>query len=545
MTTYYIDNKNGNDALDGRSPQSARKNYTDLSLEKGDEVLFKRGSFYRDKLHALPYVSYGAYGDGEAPTFCGSTDVSGEENWALTERENVWKCKKLIPGDVGNMLLGDGLYGTFRWELDELASEGDFYDARSILGDCFKQDNEPSLYLYSQGNPAEKYPHIEAISYNTRQLVKLGDGMSFDSLRFINSGVHGMAGNGDHITVRNCSFENIGGCAWSHELRIRFGNGFEIWERGDDILIENCSFKSVYDSCVTHQGPGEDTKPAERFICRGCHFDTYGMAAFEYRDKLPIDSAFIGNTCTGAGCGFAMLGEELPRRSEIWPQPMGHHIFMWRIDHATDGGRLEIRDNHFGPAPVGAAIYSIISPEAEAQVTLENNLYTENATLLNRFGGENFCDLDTYKARSGQDKNSRYIKSKKKIKGLVSTIILGVCLLIALFFASRLLSVDLQEALEQMSQSASNSAGSFENAGEMELVYLLAAGIGVLAVTIAAYIIAIMTLTTCAVPLIFSIRNIKAESKAIKIINIVYTVLLSSGVLLSLTKMLLFYLGVG
>lgn len=412
MTTYYIDNKNGNDALDGRSPQNARKNYTDLSLKKGDEVLFKRGSFYRDKLHALPYVSYGAYGDGEAPTFCGSTDVSGEENWALTERENVWKCKKQIPGDVGNMLLGDGLYGTFRWELDELASEGDFYDSRSILGDCFKQDNAPSLYLYSQGNPAAKYPHIEAISYNTRQLVKLGDGMSFDSLRFINIGVHGMAGSGDHITVRNCSFENIGGCAWSHELRIRFGNGFEIWERGDDILIENCSFKSVYDSCVTHQGPGEDTKPAERFICRGCHFDTYGMAAFEYRDKLPIDSAFIGNTCTGAGCGFAMLGEELPRRSEIWPQPMGHHIFMWRIDHATDGGRLEIRDNHFGPAPVGAAIYSIISPEAEAQVTLENNLYTENATLLNRFGGENFCDLDTYKTRSGQDKNSSYIKAK-------------------------------------------------------------------------------------------------------------------------------------
>mgnify|MGYP003304239518 CR=1 FL=1 len=194
---------------------------------------------------------------------------------------------------------------------------------------------------------------------------------------------------------------------------------------------------------------------------------------------------------------------------------------------------------------MGAAIYSIISPEAEAQVALENNLYTKNATLLNRFGGENFCDLDTYKAKSGQDKNSRYIKAKKKIKGLVSTIILGVCLLIALFFASRLLSVDLQEALEQMSQSASNSAGSLENAGEMELVYLLAASIGVLAVTIAAYIIAIMTLISCSVPLIFSIRNIKVENKAIKIINIVYTVLFSSGVLLSLTKMLLFYLGVG
>ena len=545
MTTYYIDHKNGNDALDGRSPQSARKNYTDLSLKKGDEVLFKRGSFYRDKLHALPYVSYGAYGDGEVPTFCGSTDVSGEENWALTERENVWKCRKLIPGDVGNMLLGDGLYGTFRWELDELSADGDFYDARSILGDCFKQGNEPSLYLYSQGNPAAKYPHIEAISYNTRQLVKLSDGMSFDSLRFINSGVHGMAGNGDHITVRNCSFENIGGCAWSHELRIRFGNGFEIWERGDDILIENCSFKSVYDSCVTHQGPGEDTKPAERFICRGCHFDTYGMAAFEYRDKLPIDSAFVGNTCTGAGCGFAMLGEELPRRSEIWPQPMGHHIFMWRIDHATDGGRLEIRDNHFGPAPVGAAIYSIISPEAEAQVTLENNLYTENATLLNRFGGENFCDLDTYKARSGQDKNSRYIKSKKKIKGLVSTIILGVCLLIALFLADLLFSVNLSEGWEDYGQSLQGMSGNFESAGEIGLVLVLVAAMGALAIVIISYLIALLTFLSSSIPLIFSIKNYKAENKAIKIINIVYSILFSAISLFAQIKIVTFLLGIG
>ena len=135
--------------------------------------------------------------------------------------------------------------------------------------------------------------------------------------------------------------------------------------------------------------------------------------------------------------------------------------------------------------------------------------------------------------------------SRKKVKGLVSTIILGVCLLLALFFASRLLSVNLQEALEQMSQSASNSAGNFENAGEMGLVYLLTAGIGVLAATLAAYIIAFMTLVSCAVPLIFSINNIKSDVRAIKITNIIYTVLFSSRVLLSLIKTILFFLGIG
>ena len=410
MAIYYIDNMNGDNALDGLSPKCARKDYTDISLVSGDTVLFKRGSFYRDKLHAKEEVAYGAYGEGELPTFCGSCDVSLPEDWEETETENVWKCVKPMVGDVGNIAFnGDECTATFRWNKEELCGQGDFYDERIVVGDRIEEKTMGlGLYMYSVGNPASVYSHIEAISYNTRQLVVLKEGMTFDSLRFINSGVHGMAGQGNNITVRNCVFENIGGCAWSHPLKIRFGNGFEIWHRGNDILIENCFFKNVYDSCVTHQGPGELTEPTRNFICRGCKFDTYGMAAFEYRDKLPIDSSFTDNVCLNAGCGFAMLGEELPRLSEIWPQPMGHHIFMWRIDHGTEGGDLVLKNNYFGEAPVGAAIYSIISPEAEAQVTLDNNKYTKNDILLNRWGGVNYNDLEAYKQATGQDKNSTY-----------------------------------------------------------------------------------------------------------------------------------------
>ena len=411
MATYYIDQLNGNDTLDGLSPETARQSYTDIDVKEGDSVLFKCGSFYRDKLHALPYVSYGSYGEGELPTFCASTDVSAKEDWIPTETANVWKCIKDIPGNVGNMIFNDGeCTAAFRWNLEDLSAQGEFFDGRNGVGDRASQmSNISQLYLYSCGHPAQVYSHIEAASYNVRQLVSLRDGMSFENLRFINSGVHGMAGQGNHITARNCVFENIGGCAWSRSLEVRFGNGFEIWEKGNDITVENCSFKNIYDSCVTHQGPGEKTQTAERFICRNNIFDTYGMAAFEYRDKLPIDSVFTGNTCLNAGCGFAMLGEVLPRKSEIWPQPMGHHIFMWRIDNASEGGNLVIEDNEFGPAPVGAAIYSIISPEAEAQTHLDNNRYTRNDILLNRWGGENFNDLETYKAKTGEDKNSTYL----------------------------------------------------------------------------------------------------------------------------------------
>lgn len=416
MSTYYIDNVNGNDNFGGLSAVQPKKNYKSINIIPGDTVLFRRGSFYREKLEIamgtdVDPITYGAYGEGEAPTFCGSTDVSDPSDWVETETENVWRCVKPIPGDVGNFVFNENeCSATFRWEKGLLSAQGDFYDSRFAEGEQFRRNfTEQNVFLYSEGNPAEYYSHIEAVSYNTRALGTLCSGVILEDLRVMNSGVHGFAGTGKNVVIRRCSFENIGGCAWNRDLRIRFGNAVEFWQYGENILIEDCSFKNVYDSCVTHQGPGDKTVPTENFICRRNTFDTYGMAAFEYRDKLPINSEFTANLCKNAGCGFAMLGETLPRRSEIWPQPMGHHVFLWRIPKATERGNLLIADNVFGEAPVGAAIYSIISEEAEAQITLKGNKYTRNDILLNRFGGEDHASLEEYKAKTGKDADSKYI----------------------------------------------------------------------------------------------------------------------------------------
>lgn len=410
MATYYIDLANGRDDNDGLSPDRARRNYKDLSLEAGDRVLFRRDSFIREMLETRAHVYYGAYGEGDLPTFCGSVDVSAEDNWQPTEDASVWKCTEVFPGDVGNLVFNaDECTATLRWTMEELSAAGDFYSRPVDEDEAKKETGKRELYLYSPDNPARVYSHIEAVPYGTRCMIPLKDGLTIEDIRVTGSGVHGMQGMGDGITVRRCVFENIGGCPWSHELRIRFGNGFEIWEHGNDILIEDCTFKNIYDSCLTHQGPGRRTEPTKGFVCRNCTFDTYGMAAFEYRDKLPIRSVFAGNTCLNAGCGFAMLGDTKPRKSEIWPQPMGHHIFLWRIPEATDGGDLVISDNVFGSAPEGAAIYSIISPEAEAQITLERNRYTENDELLIHFGGVSYTDLETYQRETGKDLTSTYL----------------------------------------------------------------------------------------------------------------------------------------
>ena len=405
MTTYYVDFENGASEHNGLSASSPREDYQTLDLHPGDRVLFKRGSFVRGPLHAQKHVTYGAYGVGPLPTFCGSLDVSAPECWISTNREGVWQCVVPMDGDVGNLVFNDGdCTAALKWEMDGLTVQGDFYSEPNP-----HQPGKTLLYLYSVIHPSLFYTHLEAVPYATRHLVNLDEGMTFEDLRLINSGVHGMAGHGNHITVRRCVFENIGGCPWNRERRIRFGNGFEIWEMGNDILIEDCSFRNIYDSCVTHQGPGADTEPAHRFVCRNNAFDTYGMAAFEYRDKLPVDSTFEGNTCQNAGSGFAMLGETLPRRSEIWPQPMGHHVFLWRIPEVGGEESLSIRNNTFGPAPVGAAIYSIISPEAEARIDLSGNRYTKNPVLLYFFGGKAYSDLSEFARETGKDRDGTYL----------------------------------------------------------------------------------------------------------------------------------------
>ena len=133
------------------------------------------------------------------------------------------------------------------------------------------------------------------------------------------------------------------------------------------------------------------------------------MAALELRDIVATGFFFLDNECKNAGCGFAMLGESLPRRSEIWPQPMGHHVFLWRMEKSTENGRVEIRNNIFDMAPVGAAIYSIIAPEAEAQFVIDGNFYTPNDTLLARFGGKCYNSLHAFCEETEREENGKYL----------------------------------------------------------------------------------------------------------------------------------------
>ena len=413
MSTYYIDFFDGNDAFDGLMPEKAKKTQESINLKAGDRVLFKRGTLFRGMLKTVSGtenspIYYGAYGEGDAPVFCASTDVSDSSAWSLTDKENIWECICEIKGDVGNFVFDGECKATLRWREEELRTQGDFFDSRFADGEQRRrQFSKQKLLLYSKENPAKIYKNIECVSYANRVLGVLRDNIVIEDICFKNSGVHALAGAGKNVTVRRCKFENIGGCAWNSDLKIRFGNGVEFWNYAENVVVEDCIFKNIYDSCVTHQGGGDKLLPAKNFICKHNTFDTYGMAALELRDIVATGFYFTDNECNNAGCGFAMLGEELPRSSEIWPQPMGHHVFMWRMERATVGGHVEIKNNYFGQAPVGAAIYSIISLDAEAQFVIDENTYTQNKTLLVRYNGENFSDFLEYTEKTGNDRNGK------------------------------------------------------------------------------------------------------------------------------------------
>lgn len=408
MSVYYVNAEIGNDGNDGTTENTPKRNYRSLALCPGDSVLFARGTFMRDTLETVSGdaenpVTYGAYGEGSLPVFCGSSDVSSPEKWECVGK-NIWKCLVKTDGDVGNLSFNDGEYtAALKWTKDELCCQGDFFDDRFGEGKNGVKIGV-GLFLFSKDNPGLFYSHIEAIPYGKRRLVSLKSHIAIKELSFLNSGVHGAQGKGVDIKIERCVFRGIGGCVWNRERKIRFGNAIELWDRGADILVSDCDISEVYDSCVTYQGGKDTCIPAERFLCRGNRFSFYGMAAFEYRDRLPVDSYFENNICEKAGKGFSSLSSGVPRNSEIYPLPMGHHIFLWRMERKTDGGGLFINGNHFGSAPNGAAIYSLVSADVEEQIHIDGNFYEKsNPALIIRFGGKDFSDFEEYRRECGRD----------------------------------------------------------------------------------------------------------------------------------------------
>lgn len=372
MATYYIDSLAGLRENDGKSELTPRESLAGLEISAGDTVLFRRGSDYRNTF--LFYsgeedkpITFSSFGNGEAPRFFGSKNAGEKYLWENVGN-NIWKYKLPLSSEVGNIVYDFGEEcGELVWNEKDLDEDGKWFFSDYGCKDSPSPD--AFLLIYCEENPAEKYRNIEICLYGKRKLAG-GKNVKFEGLHFLCGGVHGYAEtNAENVSFSECIFEHLGGCVWDKSRKIRFGNGVELWNGAKNVKIENCDFYDIYDSSFTTQGDGEKCGDFENISVLSNNFSNYGMAAYEIRDKIGKNIRFEFNVCDGAGAGFSMLTDISPRMSEIYPEPMGYHIFAWRIERPTSGGQVRIMSNIFRGVPAGkTTMYANISPDAKAQI---------------------------------------------------------------------------------------------------------------------------------------------------------------------------------
>lgn len=362
-TTYYVDCLTGNDDNDGLSadkPFKTTNKISDMQLNYGDVVLFRRGQIFRGLIKTQPGVTYSAYGEGKKPEFYGSVSASDPSDWVKTEFKNVWRYKEPIHFslDIGAIFMkNETLWGikvcvnTFINERCDMGKNmnTDVFNGRQwvhrerskwngiedLKGDLEFYHDWKSGYVYlncPDGNPAEAFGTVEMtqrISIVRPKEWGQKD-VTLDNLCF-KYGNFGVSGFGDstNFTVRNCIFGCIGGSSQFVEKYInndqnipygddvtRLGNGVEIYGVCENFIIENCYFYQNYDAAVTVQ-VSYKTLDRDRImngitwrnnLFDACHYP-FELWLYSPEETAPYRAAMVdvdisGNIVLGTGYGF-------------------------------------------------------------------------------------------------------------------------------------------------------------------------------------------------------------------------------------------------
>jgi parallel beta-helix repeat protein len=157
-STYYVDQVNGNNSGSGLSEASAWKTITKVnsfSFQPGDNVLFRCGQTWREKLNltksgsSSSYITIASYGSGDKPVISGADIISGLALYS----GNIWK--KSVTITYSQQLFFNSIRGTKKSSVSELSDDKDWYYNTS----------EKAIYIYSLQDPSlYDAPGIEASS---------------------------------------------------------------------------------------------------------------------------------------------------------------------------------------------------------------------------------------------------------------------------------------------------------------------------------------------------------------------------------------------
>jgi len=226
-TTYYVDATGGNDSNDGLSnstPWRTIDKVNGRSFSPGDQILFKRGGTWRERLtvpssgNATDQLVFGAYGNGAKPIISGANNITAE-SWTLsaaniyyttvlsTDPTVVWLDGASYPEAASSALVNS----TNRW---------------------FWSGGDARLYLYATSNPNGFYDDIEApvrpnavSSYNRAYVTYENLEMRYgsDTTMYLN-------GASSHAIIQDCT---ITGAGYQGALRIK--------EASNNCTVQRCT----------------------------------------------------------------------------------------------------------------------------------------------------------------------------------------------------------------------------------------------------------------------------------------------------------------
>ncbi len=296
---YYISN-DGNDANDGRTPETAWATLSNPKLspwsnvlKPGDGVFFERGGLWRGELRCSAGVTYSAYGEGPKPRIISSPESGvGADKWQIwydKDGVKIWKFYHDI-SEVACIVFNGGESYASRvfsyWNGENTVSVDDYqtpfdiqkdlkfdmqfysygdYSAYTTysksndssigsqrLADPYEIDTRNTVYLRcDRGNPGELFGEIEFSS--SVQYIKpgyfgiiagSGDGFTVDNLCVMYSFTMGLNNCGcNNVTFQNCEVAWVGGA--SHSIGYINGDTPFLPVAGEGIRMEGTNNKSI------------------------------------------------------------------------------------------------------------------------------------------------------------------------------------------------------------------------------------------------------------------------------------------------------------
>lgn len=271
---YYVSSSEGDDTNDGLSPeqpiQSLQK-VNELSLHKGDAVLFRRGDLFRGCVRTQEGCTYSAYGKGPKPRLYGSPyNAAREGEWRETDKKNVWAYSLPLKQDVGTLVFDEGTEGCAMKVMKVRHDDGStthietgepfagYHDLHRDLDFWHDYQETGIVYLCSEkGNPSERFEDIELLVKT--HIIYAKSGVTIDNLCLKYCGGHGIgAGTVTSLDVSYCELGWIGGSIQAENLfgrshPTRYGNAIEIYGGCAHFSVDHCYIYQVYDAGITHQ----------------------------------------------------------------------------------------------------------------------------------------------------------------------------------------------------------------------------------------------------------------------------------------------------